>query len=141
MTNETETLDRVATPEEVAAADAADAKKNVSIAILCPPEFKKALSDIAETRGQSLMELARQALAATFGLTLPPAGERRVKRKYATAEEREVAQKVQAKSRRDKMAAILKAFENADPALKAQILANAGVPDGGAPTSEGGEPQ
>lgn len=124
------------TETEAPAAQAEASTKNVSIAVLVPPDFKAALQLTAEGRGISLMELIRQDAAEKYGLTLPAAGERRVKRKYSTPEEREAAQKAQSKSRRDRMSSILKAFENADPALKAQILASAGVAvEGAAPTS------
>lgn len=78
------------------------ATRNVAnLAVLMPPGLKDAIKDRADREGSSAMEFARKVLADAVGFELPPAAARTRTSKYATAEEREEAQKAKAKERRE----------------------------------------
>lgn len=78
------------------------ASRNVaSVAVLMPPGLKDAIKEHAESKGKSSMEYVRELIAADLGYELPAAASRTRTSKYATAEEREAAQKAKAKERRD----------------------------------------
>lgn len=85
---------------------------NASLAVLLPPELKALLQEDAETSNTSAMAIVRGMIADKYGFTLVPTQRGgTARRKYATPEERETAQKAQAKTRREKLSTLLEMFE------------------------------
>ena len=77
-------------------------ERNVStLTVLVPPDMKSAVKEYVEKRDMSVMDFIRKLVADEIGFTLPEKTARQARRKYATAEEREAAQKAKAKERRD----------------------------------------
>ena len=105
------------TTETVADAQAAPAtvseNANIPISIMGPQGLKDALEAAATLAGVSRVVFIRRALADATGFTLPPETARTRKRKYATAEEREAAQKARALDRRDLINKLLEANRQA----------------------------
>lgn len=96
---------------ETATADAAtkDENANVPISIMGPDGLKQALEAASKVAEVSRVVFIRRVLAEAVGFTLPPETARTRKRKYATAEEREQAQKARQADRRDLINKLLEA--------------------------------
>lgn len=104
------TTETAATPTE---AKPKDENANIPISIMGPQGLKDALEEASKLAQVSRVVFIRRALAEAVGFTLPPETARTRKRKYATAEEREAAQKARAADRRDLINKLLEANRKA----------------------------
>ena len=86
-----------------------DENANIPISIMGPQGLKDALEAASKMAEVSRVVFIRRALAEAVGFTLPAETARTRKRKYATAEERETAQKARATDRRDLINKLLEA--------------------------------
>ena len=101
------------TTEATAEAPVKDENANIPISIMGPQGLKDALEAASKMAEVSRVVFIRRALAQAVGFTLPPETARTRKRKYATAEEREAAQKARAADRRDLINKLLEANRKA----------------------------